>query len=149
LIGSFWMAKQKKHILSFEQAYDFDLIGLCSHHNDYRLAWSINEVLHIQLSKSIEDYIVINKKGQEVSRHSYFLFKDEESLIEYYLIKNADKGKFLIPEKPSIDYFLFVYENHLIDPEDLVQQLRESQSVLGSFLFDPEEIDSTEFIVFN
>jgi hypothetical protein len=44
---------------------------------------------------------------------------------------------------------LFVYENHLIDPEDLVQQLRESQSVLGSFLFDPEEIDSTEFIVFN
>jgi hypothetical protein len=84
-----------------------------------------------------------------VSRHSYFLFKDEESLIEYYLIKNADKGKFLIPEKQSIDYFLFVYENHLIDPEDLVQQLRESQSVLGSFLFDPEEIDSTEFIVFN
>ena len=143
------MAKQKKHILSFEQAYDFDLIGLCSHHNDYRLAWSINEMLHIQLSKSFEDYLVSNKKGQEVSRHPYFVFKDEERLITYYLIKNADKGKYLIPEKPAIDYFLFVYENYLIDPEDLTKQLRQSESVLGSFLFDPEEIDSTAFIVFN
>lgn len=143
------MAKQKKHILSFEQAYDFDLIGLCTHHNDYRLAWSINEVLQLQLSKSLEDYQVINKKGQEVSTHPYFSYKDEESMTEYFLIKNADKGKFLIPEKPSIDYFLFVYENHLINPEDLIKQLRESNSILGSFLFDPEEIESTEFIVFN
>jgi hypothetical protein len=55
----------------------------------------------------------------------------------------------LIPEKPSVDYFLFLFENHLVDPEALTQQLRDIPSVLGTFLFNPEEIQSTENIVFN
>jgi len=143
------MAKQKKHILTFEQEYNFDLIGLCTHHNDYRLAWSINEVLKIQLSKSFDNYDVVSKKGVLVTSHPYYLFRDEENLTEYYLIKNADKGKFLIPEKPSIDYFLFLYENHVIDTDQLVLQLREAPSILGTFLFNPEEIPSTEHIIFN
>ena len=143
------MTKPKKHILSFDQEYDFEMIGICSHHNDYRLAWGMNERLGISLIKSNEDYVVVNKKGQRISEHSMYEFRDEENLIEYYLVKNKSLGKYLIPEKPTIDYFLFLYENYLWDPEDLMNKLREVNSVLGVFLFDPEEIDSTANIVFN
>jgi hypothetical protein len=143
------MTKSKKHTLLFEQDYDFDMIGICSHHNDYRLAWGINERLNIQLTKAQEDYIAVNKKGVRVSEHSLYEFKDEDCLTEYYLVKNKNQGKLLVPEKPSIDYFLFLFENHLIDPDELTQQLREIPSVLGTFLFNPEEIQSTENIVFN
>jgi hypothetical protein len=143
------MAKPKKHILTFEQEYDFDMIGICSHHNDYRLAWGINEKLNIHLTKSEDDYVVVNKKGVKMSDHSFYEFKDDENLTEYYLVKNKSQGKFLIPEKPAIDYFLFLFNNHLLDPEDLVEELKEIASVLGGFVFDPEEIDSTENIVFN
>ena len=143
------MTKSKKHTLLFEQDYDFDMIGICSHHNDYRLAWGINERLNIQLTKAEEDYIAVNKKGVRVSEHSLYEFKDEDCLTEYYLVKNKNQGKLLVPEKPSIDYFLFLFENHLIDPDELTQQLREIPSVLGTFLFNPEEIQSTENIVFN
>lgn len=123
------------------------MIGICSHHNDYRLAWGMNEKLEIQLSKSEEDHIVISKKGNMQSTHSKYLFKDKENLIEYYLIKNKSMGKYLVPEKPTIDYFLFLYENHIWDLQELVNSMREIPSILGAFIFDPEEIDSTEHIV--
>jgi hypothetical protein len=143
------VAKTKKHILTFEQEYDFDMLGLCSHHNDYRLAWGINEELSIQLKKAEEDYVITNKKGQKVSQHSLYEFRDEENLIEYYLIKNKSLGKYLIPEKPAIDYFLFLFENHIWEPEDLLAKLKTISSVLGGFVFDPEEFESTELLVFN
>lgn len=143
------MTKLKKHVLTFEQEYDFDMIGLCSHHNDYRLAWGINEKLNIQLTKSEENYVVANKKGIKISEHSMYEFKDNENFVEYYLLKNKHLGKYLIPEKPAIDYFLFLFENRIWEPEELVSVLREIPSILGGFVFDPEEIDSTENIVFN
>jgi hypothetical protein len=55
----------------------------------------------------------------------------------------------LIPEKPAIDYFLFLFENHIWDPEDLLVKLKNISSVLGGFIFDPEEFESTELLVFN
>ena len=143
------MTKPKKHILTFDQAYDFEMIGICSHHNDYRLAWGLNEKIDIQLIKVEEDYVVSSKKGVQLSSHSMYEFKDPENLIEYYLIKNKNQGKFLIPEKPSVDYFLFLFENHLWDVEDLVSELREIPSILGVFIFNPEEFASTENLVFN
>jgi hypothetical protein len=143
------MIKPKKHILTFDQTYDFEMIGICSHHNDYRLAWGLNEKINIQLIKVDEDYVVASKKGVQLSNHSMYEFKDPENLIEYYLIKNKNQGKFLIPEKPSIDYFLFLFENHEWDVEDLVSELREIPSILGVFIFNPEEFTSTENLVFN
>ncbi len=143
------MIKPKKHILTFDQTYDFEMIGICSHHNDYRLAWGLNEKINIQLIKVDEDYVVASKKGVQLSNHSMYEFKDPENLIEYYLIKNKNQGKFLIPEKPSIDYFLFLFENHEWDVEDLVSELREIPSILGVFIFNPEEFSSTENLVFN
>ena len=143
------MIKPKKHILTFDQTYDFEMIGICSHHNDYRLAWGLNEKINIQLIKVDEDYVVASKKGVQLSNHSMYEFKDPENLIEYYLIKNKNQGKFLIPEKPSIDYFLFLFENHEWDVEDLVSELREIPSILGVFIFNPEEFSSTENLVFS
>lgn len=131
------------------ELYDYEIVGICSHHSDYRLAWSINATLHIQLEKAETDFKVSNKKGQLVSSHSMYEFKDEENLIEYYLIKNKQAGKFLIPEKPAVDYFLFLCENYIWDTSDLTKKLKENQSILGVFEFDPEELDSAQFIVFN
>jgi hypothetical protein len=143
------MKKPKKYVLSLEQEFNFEMIGICSHHSDYRLAWSLNEKLNIQLSKSITDYTVVNKKGESVSTHSQYEFKDIENLTEYYLIKNNQLGKMLIPEKPAIDFFLFMVENHVWELPQLIQQLKSASSVLGSFVFDPREISSAENLVFD
>jgi hypothetical protein len=70
-------------------------------------------------------------------------------LIDYYLIKNKSEGKFLIPEKQNIDYFLFLLENYQESLDEFIKKLKTVSSVLAVFNFDPEEINSTENLVFN
>jgi hypothetical protein len=141
--------KTKKHVLTFEQEYNFQMIGICSHHNDYRLAWGINDTLKISLTKNHEDFIIVNKKGQRISEHTFYDYQDIDNRIEYYLIKNKRLNQLLIPEKPAIDYFLFLIENHLFELETIVTLLKKIPSVLGAYIFVPEEIGSTELLVFN
>lgn len=142
------MAKKKKHTLELDQELDFDLIGVCSHHSDYRLAWGINEKLGLHLSKCDEDYCVTDKKGHVVSNHSMYEYMDEANRLSYFMIKNKHQGKYLIPEKPGIDFFLFLYDNWAVEVSDLVVELKTVPSILGVYPFDPEEIISAQTIVF-
>ena len=41
----------KKSKLVIEYEYDFDLLGLTSTARGYKLAWEINQALHVQLVK--------------------------------------------------------------------------------------------------
>lgn len=142
------MSKQKRHVLSLETSVDFELIGICSHHSDYRLAWGINKILELELTKSEEPFVIQSKKGTVVSQHSFHVFIDEVDHMEWYLIKNKSEGKFLIPEKNQIDYFLILRENVLHDLDDLVERIRESNSVMAAYVFEAEAIPSAELIIF-
>lgn len=142
------MSKQKRHLLSLETSVDFELIGICSHHSDYRLVWGLNQELRLQLAKCDDLFAITNKKGQLVSEHSYYFWYDEENLVEFYLIRNKSEGKFLIPERNQIDYFLFVRDNILLDLDEMLEQIKKINSVMAAYLFDTETLPSTEQIVF-
>ena len=142
------MAKQKKYTLTIDQDFDFDMIGVCSHHSDYRLAWSINEKIGLHLTKCDEDYVVTDKKGVAISNHSMYAYEDEENRLTYYLVKNKALGHFLIPEKQSIDFFLFLHDNIAIELDDIIIELKSVPSILGVYKFDPLEIGSAENLVF-
>lgn len=145
-IGS--MAKIKKHQLTFENEYAYDLIGICSHYSDYRLVWSLNDALQLRLEKADDLFLVSAKKGGENSGFPFYEMHDEERHLDIYLIKNKHEGKYLISEKQQIDYFLFVCENVVIDIDQCVDQLREIQGVMAAYAFDPTSFGSTEQIVF-
>ncbi|MNU77427.1 hypothetical protein D3C71_670050 [compost metagenome] len=142
------MSKQKRHVLSLETSVDFELIGICSHHSDYRLAWGINKILELELTKSEEPFVIQSKKGAVVSQHSFHVYLDELDHVEWYLIKNKSEGKFLIPEKNQIDYFLILRENILHELEDIVERVRESNSVMAAYVFEASAIPSAELIIF-
>lgn len=142
------MAKKKKYTLELDDDVDFDLIGICTHHSDYRLAWGVNEKLGLHLSKCDEPYCVTDRKSQVVSEHSMYEFTDESDRLSYYLVKNKHHGKYLIPEKTGIDFFLFLCDNWAVDTADLVMKLKTVPSILAVYQFDPSEIASAENIVF-
>ncbi len=142
------MAKQKRHILAFDYECDYRLLGICSHHRDYRLVWSINENLGMHFEKSEDDYVLFKKNIQQ-SAHPMFEYRNEELFADYYLIRNKHEGKFLIPEKPTIDYFLFVCENEQFEIDPLIQNLKKLNSVLAVYEFDPAVLKSTEHILFD
>ena len=141
------MAKIQKHTLFLETDYDYDMIGICSHHSDYRLAWGINELFRLQLAKA-EDLFEVNLKKNDKSRHSYYFQFDEDNLMDVYLVKNKGEGKFLIPEKQQIDYFLFLKNNATFDIDEWLLKLKNHPSILAAFIFDPTELESTENLSF-
>lgn len=145
------MAKVKKYQLELEEGYDFDIIGISSHHNDYRLAWSVNSELSLSLELSNEPYIVSSMKKGVSARTEFpmYEFHDEENHLDYYLVKNKSNGKFLITERQSIDYFMFICERGMVDMDEFAVKLRNVSSVLAVFQFEPEELDSCEKLIFN
>ena len=142
------MARRKKYTLELDDDLEFDLVGICSHHSDYRLAWGINQQLGLHLSKCDEPYCVTDRKGEVVSSHSMYEYFDDSDRLEYYLIKNKYQGKYLVPEKSSIDFFLFLCDNVTVEMQELVINLKEVPSILGVYPFDPEELASAQNIVF-
>lgn len=142
------MSKKKKHILEFEEEVNYELIGLCSHHSDYRLVWSINQQLGFALEKHV-GYENFDKKGTLVSEHSMYVFEDENDRLTYYLIKNKMNGKFLIPELPAIDFFLFLCDNVAVDRNELITKLKSVPSVIAAYPFEADEIGSVQNIMFN
>lgn len=108
-----------KYTLSLEDDFNYDLIGLCSHQGDYRVCWSINERIGLRLQKSTEPYMVSGKKGAITSSHSLYEWFDEEENVNYYFIQNKNEGKFLVPEKAQIDFFLVIKDAGVVDVESL------------------------------
>ena len=77
-----------------------------------------------------------------------YIYQDEENRLDMYLIKNKNKGKYLIPEKPTIDYFIFLHNNVSLDPEEIIADMKRVESVLGAYIFDAEELPSARQMIF-
>lgn len=142
------MSKKSKHILTWDDEIDYDLIGICCHQKDYRLCWSINDKLGFMLSKVEEPFMVSGKHGEVVSAHSFYEWLDEENHLQYYLIQNKDKNKFLIPEKAQIDFFLVVQEAGMVELDVLLTQLKEISSILTALIIDPNTLVSKSRLAF-
>lgn len=141
------MAKIQKHTLFLETDYDYDMVGICSHHSDYRLVWGINELFRLHLAKA-DDLFEVSLKKNEKSKHAYYFQRDEENMTDIYLVKNKGGNKFLIPEKQQIDYFLFLTNNANYEMEEWLFKLKNHPSILAAFIFDPTEFESTENLSF-
>lgn len=142
------MSKVKRHVLTLDHTVDFEMIGICSHHSDYRLVWGLNQQLMTHLSKADDLFVVHSKKGIVQSQHSYYSWSDAENQMEYYLIKNKCDGKFLIPEKNQIDYFLFLRDNVFYELDDILDKVKKITSVVAAFIIDTDETPSAEQILF-
>lgn len=138
------MAKYK---LILEEDYDFDLIGICSSHADYRLTWSLNQAVGIQLEK-VDDYVVRNKKKED-DLYSFYSYYSEEDHAEYFLIRNVSNNfTYLIPEKDQVDYFLIIKDPSGDGPSRILDRIKQSDSVLTAFIFEADELKSRANLIF-
>ena len=79
-------------------------------------------------------------KGQMI------VFKAPENLVQHIILS---KGRYLISEKPTIDYFLFLCENNAVELNELITQCKEVDSILAAYEFSTEELPSVENIAFD
>jgi hypothetical protein len=143
------MTKIKKHTIEFETDYDYEMIGICSHHSDYRIVWEINDQLEFQLFKNTELFKIWNTKGELQSEHPYYLFNDIENYTSFFLITNKQNNEFLIPEKKQIDYFIFILNNQIYRLQQIIDKIKNLNTIIAAYSFEPVEINSTKHLVFD
>jgi hypothetical protein len=99
----------KKQRLDVAYEIDFIVYGIVSVFRDYKLAWSLNNNLQIELVKGKDVKLQFVDYSLIVTN---FLFETENTQIR--LIKNRSPenksgGRFyFVPEMPELDYFLIV-----------------------------------------
>lgn len=140
--------KSKKYTLTLDVEETYRMIGICSHHIDYRLVWGINNELNSNFIKAENLFQIFGKKGVVVSEHSYYTFFDDENEINYYLIKNKSNNHYLIPEKVEFDYLFFICDDHYDLQKNIINKLKNVSSVLTASELDTSEIKSTDNINF-
>lgn len=141
--------KKKIHKLKYIPDYDFTLIGISAHEHDYRLTWSVNKKLGLNLIK-INDLEIFNKKLNTQQSFSLYAYQDEDSLLDYHLISNKCENGFLIKELQNLDFFLKItgegYDTTFIN--QLVKQLKEADQVISAFYIDNNSIKQPSRFLF-
>ena len=139
---------KKTHKLTTGKEYDFKLIGISSHENDYRVCWIINQHFEMQLNKTenLEVYLADRDLKQEFSLYYYY---DEDVLLEFHLISNRCDNGFLIEELRNIDYFLKV-TGECDDPylEGLVKKIKGIGDITTAFAITIQDLKSKNRLLF-
>ena len=162
------MAIHKLDLGEFDEI-DYDLIAIHTSLEDFRMAFFINQILPVNLSKS-ENEIQINIKEGE-THFSRFYYNDDESAITWNLIQNKNKivqhktgnsenlfsdltmevstNVFLLPEFKNADYFLKIENNEDTMNVSKIQILLNTiDNVSTVYTVDTNQIKSKNNLIF-
>lgn len=133
------MSKTK---LVVEYDYDFCLIGIVCHEKDYRLCWTLNNALQINLSKK-DDHDTGN------SLHSLFHYNQELLFREYYLVANRGNTGMLVEDHRQVDYFFIVRGEVGADEQKLfLDQFKQIAMVSAAYAMDANVLKSKHNLIF-
>lgn len=118
-------------IASFD---DTTVIGINSSLPDYKLAWSINDKLSLDLVR----YDDLEFEG---TGFSFFYYTAGENYNVYNLVSLVRKDKVLYSFNPRLDY-LFLIQNSLTAERrlSLIQSIRATEGVVHAFLMEKDKV---------
>lgn len=125
------MAKLK---LDSDTDPDVFLIAISSHVNDYRLCWSLNNSLGIDLGRRQND---IESQGPEQLAHfSAFDHIEESTQANVCLVSNHAPEGVLFADQRQTDFFLVVDGESTLSPTETLDRVRRAEFVLTAFNVD-------------
>ena len=133
---------KKVHKLTEKEDYRFKLAGISSAENDYKLSWSLNQFLGINLIR-IDNLEIYHKRLDDKQAFSQFEYVDEETLLQFRLISNRSVNGYLLEEMTNLDYLLQISGD--IDDrwmEDLIAKMNSIDGIILAFPLDPTTLKS-------
>jgi hypothetical protein len=122
------MAKLK---LDLESVPDITVIGISSHVNDYRLCWSINRSVGLELTRRRDD--ITDEVNGILARYSAYDHVDPPTQQRFTLVHNHSGDGILLKEQRQADFFLVVDNELAEDHPDLLYRVRTAEFVLTAF----------------
>lgn len=135
---------KKKYVLEVTHDLDYIVLGINSHAKEYKLCWSVNKKLQLDLEKNP------TFKQNQKKWTSEYTYNDNSSKTEYALFLNQFKEGYLLPKRKNINYFLKI-KNPLWEKEkqEFIKKLKEIPEVLLIFELDLSETEKLENTLFN
>lgn len=115
----------KKTKLIIEYDYDFELLGLITVVKGYKIAWEINQALHINLVKQPD--LVVGFKNKEEKTFSFYAYESAHNRLKLFKNKASENepGKyFLIPEFPHFDFIILAAMKEQYTNQQLISSLK-------------------------
>ena len=131
------MAKYK---LEEKSAAPLEVFAISCHVPDYRLCWSLNRGLGLELTRRRED-IVEQVRGKEL-HYTVFQQADVDKVVRWSLVCNTCGKRRLVPSQKQADYFLLVDREADNQQTALTERLRQCEFVLTAFPLDLDTIKS-------
>ena len=116
------MVKKKRKIV-VEPFDDIKIIGICTHLEDYKLAWNINKLLNINLVKYSD---IINEDGLEFS---FYLYDGGENCNTFNLVEIVNSEGRWVNFSPATDYLIVI--RNFINDENLAKILEKIKHIKG------------------
>ena len=116
------MIKKKKKIV-VEPFDDIKIVGICTHLEDYKLAWHINKLLNINLVKYSD---IINEDGLEFS---FYLYDGGENCNTFNLVEISNAYGRWVNFSPATDYLIVI--RNFINDENLTKILDKIKHIEG------------------
>jgi hypothetical protein len=120
--------KKSKLIIDYE--FNFDLLGLTSTAKGYKLAWDLNQALHIALVKQPD--LLVGFKNNEEKGFSFYAYETQLNRLKLFKNKafDNDGGKyFLIPEFPHFDFIILAAMEDQYAHQQLLNLIKSIPSV--------------------
>ncbi|WP_242927617.1 IPExxxVDY family protein [Pontibacter vulgaris] len=141
----------KTLLLDISYDYDFDLYGLVSSSKEYKLAWTINQLLGLRLVKQKDlCYELVGKEQLLISNYEQIT---DHSIIR--LMRNKASGictldkPYLLPDIKQFDYVLQITgAMQCLSPRELLQQLARLPLVQYVKQVDPLKLKFKENLIF-
>ena len=123
----------------------FTLVGISCHLMDYRLIYSLNKDLEFNFVKESDFHLSTTDSGKTTEGFSFYLYRDEDHRISYYLFSNRNREAILFPALKQVD-FILIMEGLLQKgkKENLMTTLRKIPNLLTAFELKFSEIKHYE-----
>lgn len=116
------------------------VFGLSCHVPDYRLCWSLNRSLGLDLSRRLTN-IVEESKGRAL-HYTVFDQADDDGLVRWSLVCNVCGRRKLIPSQKQADFFLLVDQETAARDMRILERLRAAEFILTAYPIDMGELKS-------
>ena len=137
--------------LDIDYEYDFDLYGVVSPAKDYKLAWALNNILDLRLSRQKDlCYDLFGKDRLIISNYQYIT---DHSMVRLFrnkaLVATTLKKPFLLPDIKEYDYVIQIAgAMRQLYPQEFIKSILKTQLVQYVKQFDPLTLKFKENLLF-
>ncbi|PKV66386.1 IPExxxVDY family protein [Pontibacter ramchanderi] len=138
--------------LDIEYDFGFALFGVVASCRDYKMAWSLNRLLSLNLTRQQD--LCYETTDRQKMYISHFEHHDFHSTVRLFRNRAlgilASKKPFMLPDVKEYDYILQITGalQHYLHPQELLRRLQTLPMIQYTKQFDPLTLKNKEHLLF-